>query len=384
MGVSDNLHGGCLARAPNAARRAPQESVSMFEQTHMLDALRRLVEAESPTSDLAACLVCVEVADALGEELLGVRGERLFSDGRTHLRWRFGTPRVLLVGHLDTVWPLGTLARWPFEERDGRATGPGIFDMKAGVVQLLFAVASLEDRDGVSIMLTTDEEIGSPTARPLFEREAKGLEAALVLEPSAGGALKTERKGVALYRLEVTGRAAHAGLDPEKGVNAALEIALQLPVIAELARPELGTTVTPTLLSAGTAANTVPARAAAHVDVRVRTAAEAKRVAAGFAALTPSLPGISLAVQELAGVPPLERSASAALFARAQALDGSLTETSVGGGSDGNLLASLGVPVLDGLGAVGDLAHADGEYVEVASLPERATLVARLVQDLLQ
>ena len=357
--------------------------------SEMVAALGRLVETESPTSDPAACLACVEVVDALAAELLGVRAERLVSGERTHLRWQFGSsPRVLLVGHLDTVWPLGTLARWPFAVRDGTASGPGVFDMKAGVVQLLYALAALDDRDGVAVLLSTDEEIGSPTARPLLEREAAGVEAALVLEPSAHGALKTERKGNAVYLVEVSGRAAHAGLDPEKGANAALELALQLPAVAALARPERGTSITPTLLAAGTSVNTVPATASAHVDVRASTAAESERVASGLAALSPSLAGTTIAVSRTLDVPPLERRASAALYSRAVALADELglppiAEASVGGASDGNLLASLGVPVLDGLGAVGDLAHAEGEYVLVDALPERSALVARLVQDLL-
>jgi glutamate carboxypeptidase len=306
-----------------------------------------------------------------------------------HLRWRFGdAPRVLLVGHLDTVWPLGTLDRWPFEVRDGRATGPGVFDMKAGVVQLLFALAALESRDGVSVLLTTDEETGSPTARPLIEETAAGIEAALVLEPSSAGALKTERKGVALYRIDVRGRAAHAGLDPEKGANAAVELAHQLLAVAALERPELGTTVTPSLVAAGSAANTVPASASAQVDVRVRTRDESERVAAAFAALAPVTPGTSVGVERGVELPPMERSASAALYGRAQRLAvllglPPLTEASVGGGSDGSVLAGLGVPVLDGLGAVGDHAHAEGEYVEVDALAERAALVAALVGDLL-
>lgn len=397
MGASDKLGDKSLARAPNAASDGRRESDAMsvlVEELRartpaMTAALRRLVEAESPTADAEACLACADVADALAGELLGVRAERVRCGDRIHLRWRFGErPRVLLVGHLDTVWPIGTLARWPFAERDGIATGPGVFDMKAGVVQLLFALAALGDRDGVAVLLTTDEETGSPTARPLIERAAEGIEAALVLEPSAGGALKTERKGVSLYRIEVTGRAAHAGLDTEKGANAALELAHQLVAVAALARPEAGTTVTPTLVAGGTAVNTVPAHASAQVDVRVRTRVEAERVDAGFAALAPSLPGTALAVERTIGIPPLERSASAALFARAEALAlelglPPLAEASVGGGSDGSVLASLGVPVLDGLGAVGDLAHAEGEYVEVARLAERAALVARLVEELL-
>jgi glutamate carboxypeptidase len=354
----------------------------------MVDALRALVETESPTADPDACRACVGVADELAAELLGSRGETLEVDGRVHLRWRFGgATRVLLVGHLDTVWPLGTLARWPFEVRDGRASGPGVFDMKAGVVQLLFALAALERLDGVAVVLTTDEETGSASSRALIEETAAGAEAALVLEPSAHGALKTERKGVALYRVEAHGRAAHAGLDPELGANAAVELAHQLLAIAELAEPELGTTVTPTLVSAGTAANTVPAEASAQIDVRVRTLAEAERVAAAFAALRPVLDGTSLQVEHGVAIPPLEHHASAALFERAQGLAAALgleplTEAAVGGGSDGNALAARGLPVLDGLGAVGDHAHAEGEYALVAALPDRAALVAALVADL--
>ncbi len=356
----------------------------------MIEALRALVDAESPTGDPAACLMCVDVVDAIADDLLGVRGERIELGGRVHLRWRFGTaPRVLLIGHLDTVWPVGTLARWPFEVRDGHATGPGVFDMKAGVVQLLFALAALDSTDGVAVLLTTDEESGSPTARPLIEETASGIEAALVLEPSAGGALKTERKGVSLYRINVRGRAAHAGLDPEKGANAAVELAHQLLAVAALARPELGTTVTPTLVAAGTAVNTVPAEASARVDVRVRTELEAGRIAAAFAALEPVDPATSLDVERSISIPPLEHAASAALFARAQELAGglglaALTEAAVGGGSDGSVLAALGLRVLDGLGAVGDHAHGEGEYVVVDELAERAALVAALVQDLLR
>ena len=355
----------------------------------MIDALRALVEAESPSADPAACLACVEIADELAHVLLGVRGERMEVGGRVHLRWRFGArPRVLLIGHVDTVWPLGTLERWPFTVRDGRATGPGIFDMKAGVVQLLFALAQVESLDGVAVLLTTDEELGSPTGRAVIEETADGIEAALVLEPSAAGALKTERKGVAVYRVGVTGTAAHAGLEPEKGANAVVELAHQLLAVAALARPEEGTTVTPSVVSAGSAVNTVPARAVAHVDVRTRTLSEADRVAAAFAALQPVTADTKLDVEREIGVPPLERRASAALYERAQRVAASLgmaplAEASVGGGSDGNLLAGLGIQVLDGLGAVGGGAHAEGEYVEVDAMHERSRLVAALVEDLL-
>jgi glutamate carboxypeptidase len=222
----------------------------------------------------------------------------------------------------------------------------------------------------------------------VIEETAEGIEAALVLEPSAAGALKTERKGVAVYRVAVTGRAAHAGLEPEQGANAAVELAHQLLAVAGLARPELGTSVTPSLVSAGTAVNVVPADAVAHVDVRSRTLAEAERIDAALRALRPVTPGTSLEVERTVAVPPLEHRASAGLFRRAQRVAAAvglppLREAAVGGGSDGNLLAGLGIAVLDGLGAVGGGAHAEGEYVEVDALAERAGLVAALVADLL-
>lgn len=358
----------------------------------MLEALEALVTSESPSADPAACERCVSVADGIALRIVGWAGERLVVDGRTHLRWRFGDrTRVLLVGHLDTVWPTGTVARWPFAVRDDRASGPGVFDMKAGVVQLLFAlglVGELGGLDGVTVVLTTDEEIGSPTSRALLAEEARGARAALIPEPSFDGALKTERKGVALYRVEAAGRAAHAGLNPEQGINAALEVARQVLGLSELADPSLGTTVTPSLVSAGTAANTVPASAVAHFDVRFATREEAERVAAGFAALRPGVPGATVEVERETFVPPLERTSSAELFELARRVQDELglpplREASVGGGSDGNHIAALGVPTLDGLGAVGDHAHGEGEFVLVPALAERAALLAALVSELL-
>jgi glutamate carboxypeptidase len=358
----------------------------------MVEALEALVAAESPSTDLEACESCAAVADGLALQLIGRSAERVVVDGRTHLRWRLGgQARVLLVGHLDTVWPVGTLARWPFGVQEDRASGPGVFDMKAGVVQLLFALALVGERgglDGVSVVLTTDEEIGSPTSRGLLAEEARGVRAALVVEPSFDGALKTERKGVALYRLEAHGRAAHAGLDPEQGVNAALEVARQLLDLAELAEPSLGTTVTPTLLAAGTAPNTVPPSAVAHFDVRFATREEGDRVAAAFDAVRPRVPGATTSVERETFVPPLERSSSAELFEVAERLQAGLglpplREASVGGGSDGNHLAAIGVPTLDGLGAVGDHAHGEGEFTVVPPMAERAALLAALVSELL-
>jgi glutamate carboxypeptidase len=357
----------------------------------MVEALEALVGVESPSADLKACESCAAVADGLAVRLLGRPAERVIVDGRTHLRWRFGRQsRVLLVGHLDTVWPLGTVARWPFSVRGDQASGPGVFDMKAGVVQLLFALALVREGpglDGVTLVLTTDEEIGSPSSRDLLAGEAGGVAAVLIPEPSFEGALKTERKGVALYRLEAAGRASHAGLNPEQGVNAAVEVARQVLDLAQLADPSSGTTVTPSLVSAGTATNTVPASAAAHFDVRFATRAEGERIAAAFAAVRPSVPGASTTVEQETFVPPLERSSSGELFELAKRLQVELglpplREASVGGGSDGNHLAALGVPTLDGLGAVGDFAHGEGEFVLVSAMAERAALLAALVSDL--
>ena len=354
----------------------------------MLDAMEALVAVESPSSEPSACAACADVADELGKRLLGARAERHLVNGRTHLRWRFGTPRVLLSGHLDTVWPLGTVARWPFRRDDGVATGPGVFDMKAGVVQLLFSLAALDDLDGVCVLLTADEEIGAPTSAALIDETAAGMTAALVLEPSAHGALKTERKGISVFRITASGRAAHAGLEPESGANAAVELAHQLVAVAALSSRESGTTVTPSLVVAGTAVNTVPAEATAHVDVRTRTGAEARRIRSAFGSLAPVVAGTSLAVEETVSVPPLERAASAELFARAQRIASALgleplEEAAVGGSSDGSRIASLGIPTLDGLGAVGDLAHAEGEFVHVGSIAERTALVAALTSELL-
>jgi glutamate carboxypeptidase len=354
----------------------------------MVDALERLVQVESPSNDSTATRACAVATDEIGSELLGQKAQYIERDDRTHLNWMFGSPtKVLLMGHLDTVWPLGTISRWPFEVKDDIATGPGCFDMKAGVVQLLYALSVLDDLDGVGILLTTDEELGSPSARGLIEETVRGARAALVLEPSAQGALKTERKGASSYRLDVTGRAAHPGLDPEKGVNAAIELAHQVLAIAEVARPDVGTTVSPNVLTAGSATNTIPGKASVHVDVRASSPEEQERVDEALRTLTPVLSGTSLEIERIASCPPMTRSASADLYALAERVADKmglqpLEEKAVGGASDGNSVAGMGVPTLDGLGAVGDGAHAEGEYVQIDAMPERAALVAGLVAEL--
>jgi glutamate carboxypeptidase len=285
------------------------------------------------------------------------------------------------------VWPAGTTAHWPFAVDGDRATGPGVFDMKAGLLQGLHAMASC-GVPGVDLLVTSDEEIGSPSSRALIEREAGRSRAVLVLEPSVEGAPKTARKGVSMYRLLVHGRASHAGLEPEAGVNALVELAAQVGVLTGLADPGCGTTVTPTVASAGTTANTVPAAAQVALDVRAWTAAEQQRVDAALRSLRPTVPGAVLELLGGVNRPPMEAAASAELMGLASRCAADLglplpAGRAVGGGSDGNFTAGLGVPTLDGLGAVGDGAHALGEWVSVAALAGRTALVASLVSALL-
>jgi glutamate carboxypeptidase len=354
----------------------------------MLDDIRTLVTCESPSTDPAAVARSAATVARVGRRLLGAEPERIEP---AHLRWRFGgePTRVLVLGHHDTVWPAGSLATHPCTVDGAVLRGPGCFDMKAGLVVAMYAIAALPDRSGVTLLVTGDEEIGSVSSRPLVEKEAAGCVAALVFEASGpGGALKTERKGVAGYRVGVTGRAAHAGLEPERGVNAAVEVAHQVLAVSALADAVRGTTVTPTVLSAGTAPNTVPGAAELTVDVRATDDTEQRRVDGEMRALRPVLPGARVEVTAAPSRPPLPARSSARLFARAQELATALglpalTGTAVGGGSDGNLTAAVGTPTLDGLGAVGGGAHADDEHVLIAELPGRAALAAALLTDLL-
>ena len=360
----------------------------MAALTDMLADVRALVECESPSADLAAVARSAEVVARVGAAHLGADPERIVLDGRTHLRWRLGAApsRVLLLGHHDTVWPLGSLADHPCTVEDGVLRGPGCFDMKAGLVMAFHAAAGL---DGVTLLVTGDEELGSTSSRQLVEEEARAATAALVLEASAGGgALKTERKGTSMYEVRVVGRAAHAGLEPERGVNATLELAHQALAVSALADERAGTTVTPTAAHAGTTTNTVPAAGSFMVDVRARTVAEQERVDRAIRALRPVLPGARVEVTGEPNRPPLEAAASAALYERVCWIAARLglpepTCAAVGGASDGNFTAGVGTPTLDGLGAVGGGAHAPDEHVLVEALPGRTALLRALVEELL-
>jgi glutamate carboxypeptidase len=356
----------------------------------MLDDLGELVTCESPSADMAALARSARLVAALGQRLTGQAPDIIDSAGPTHLRWVFGRPgRLLLVGHHDTVWPTGSLADHPWSVSGGIARGPGCLDMKAGLVQMFHGLSLLGGLDGLTVLVTGDEEVGSPTAGPLIEEAARGCAAALVLEMATDdGALKTGRKGVSLYELSVTGRAAHAGLEPERGVNASVEAAHQVLAVSALADPVRGTTVTPTVLRSGTAANVVPAHATLAIDVRASTAAEQQRVDGALRALGPDLPGAAVTVSAGPSCPPMETASSAALFARAQRIAGllglgPLRGASVGGASDGNRTAGVGTATLDGLGAVGGGPHADHEHVDTAQMPGRAALLTALVAELL-
>ncbi len=364
-------------------------------QGQMLELLRRFVELESPSDNKAAV---DHLGKVLAQEFQQLGGRvTLFpqSEYGDHLKAEFagGTAKpVLLLGHFDTVYPLGTLATMPFRVEGGRVFGPGVYDMKAGIVMMMFALRALRESDQslnrpVTVLLDTDEEIGSPTGRPVVEATARECEAVLVLEPSQGikGALKTARKGVGDFTIEVTGRAAHAGVDFEKGHSAVIEAARQILEVAKFTDLSRGLTVNPGVVQGGTRTNVIAAEAHVEVDLRIARMADAAEVEKKFAALTPFDPNCQVRVSGGINRPPMERTdGTIRLFRLAQEqatlLGMSLDEASTGGGSDGNFTSGLGIPTLDGLGAVGEGAHAAHEAILLDELSRRAALLACLLQ----
>lgn len=368
----------------------------------LLSLTRALCEAESPSGDGEGSRAVVNLLEEAARELEGFAsvertpapdgyGEhfrlRAFAEGAREER------TLLLLGHTDTVHPRGTLQRMPWREEDGRIYAPGVFDMKAAsavAIEALRACVALgaRPRRPVVLLLTCDEESGSRSGRALVEEEARRAEYVLVLEPSApGGRAKTARKGTGLFTLVVEGRAAHAGLEPEKGVSAILELARQIERVASLARPELGTTINVGTLSGGTHANVVAAGARAEVDVRFSTLEEARRIEDAMRGLQPFDSRASLKVSGGINRPPLERTeAVATLYEKARRVasefDFELGETSVGGASDGNFAAAYCAAVLDGLGVEGDGAHASYEHIVADRLVPRAAFLAALVASL--
>jgi glutamate carboxypeptidase len=347
--------------------------------------LRELVEYESPTGHSEGVRA---VAERIGEELEAGGADVRFVGGHLVADLDGNGEPLLVLGHTDTVWPVGTLASLPFRVDDDRAYGPGALDMKGGLVVLAEALRETgPHRRALRVFLTADEEHGSPTAREPLREAARDVAAALVLEPpTPSGALKTARRGLRRFHLAVEGRAAHTGTDPESGASAIEELAHQVLRIKALRDAAPGISVNVGLVRGGRQDNVVPDHAEARIEIRVRNAAESTLVEEALRSLTPAVPGTRLRLEEEHGRPPLERSAgSAALFGKAyehgRKLGLNLREATSGGGSDGNLVGALGVPVLDGLGAEGGGAHARGEHVRLSSIPLRARLLARLLED---
>jgi glutamate carboxypeptidase len=355
-----------------------------------------MVNMDSPSTDKALVDRFARFVGSRFEEIGGVVDFVATERFGDHLRVRFGggtSGSILLLGHTDTVFGPGESAKRRFQIKDGRATGPGVFDMKAGILMMWSAVKALlhsQERleRGITVLLTSDEEVGSTTSRELLESEARASRAVLVLEPSLpGGGLKTARKGVGRFTIKALGRAAHAGIDPSKGINAIEEIARQIMAIHALNNAGLGTTVNVGLIQGGTRSNVVPAEAAVEVDVRVANMQEASRAEKAIHALQPQLHGARLEIRGGFNRPPMERNEGVIrLFEEAKKIGAELgmviEEGSTGGASDGNFTSALGVPTLDGLGAIGDGAHAIDEYVDVGSLPRRTALVAGLIKTL--
>jgi glutamate carboxypeptidase len=365
----------------------------------MVRTLRALVETESPSDNKAAVHAAVQLTAEFAEACGGrvkLHKQKVFGDV---LEARFGTFRdgrkpILLLGHLDTVWPLGTLKTMPWREADGRGGpkfwGPGVLDMKAGVAMALAAVRALGEMGvnrPVTLLLNPDEEVGSPVSRPITERLALASAAVLVLEPAQGLACKTARKGVGDYRLHVTGVAAHAGVDFERGHSAILELARLLETVAGFTDLRIGRTVNPGVIAGGTRSNVIAENAYADVDVRIAKASDAAKVAKLFRGLRCADPKCKVEVTGGLNRPPMERKpGTVALYRQARRLAAelgfTLEEAATGGGSDGNFTAALGVPTLDGLGAVGEGAHAAHESVVVEHLVPRTALLAAMLAEL--
>jgi glutamate carboxypeptidase len=372
-------------------------------ESEMLALLRKMVEIESPSDDKAAVdrmgAFLAEVFERFGGRVTFYPQEA----AGNHLKAEFagGAPGgasdradarpVLLLGHFDTVWPMGTLAQMPFQIKDGRAFGPGVYDMKAGIAMMIFALRALKESGAahrpVTILLDTDEEVGSTTGRPIVEATAKDCEAVLVLEPSQGpqGHLKTSRKGVGDITIRVRGRASHSGVDFEKGRSAIVELARQLLEIVKFTDLSRGITVNPGVIQGGTRSNVVAAEAWAEIDLRIARAADAAELEKKFAALKPFDPDCVIELSGGINRPPMERTeGTVRLFGMAREIASTigwrLEESSTGGGSDGNFTSALGLPTLDGLGALGEGAHAANESVVIGELPQRTALLTALIQ----
>ena len=369
------------------------------KKEEIIEAIGQMVECESPSDSPADVNRYVDLLAEHSKDIATAKIIKSHTYGK-HLRLEFKVPgkgkngRILGVGHSDTVWPLGTLRSMPYRRRKGRLWGPGVLDMKAGIAFFIYAARALRDLDiparrNIDLLIVSDEEIGSKESRPLTEAEAKRSNCVLVLEPGSApiGALKTARKGIAGYRLVVHGKAAHAGVDFSSGASAIVEIARQIGRIAGFTDLERGTTVNPGVISGGTRTNVTAAEAHVDIDVRVTRLRDAVAIDRKMRSLRPFDKRCRLVVEGGLNRPPMERTKGvASLFARAKEIGESmgmeLEESSTGGGSDGNFTAALGIPTLDGLGAVGNGAHAIDESILIDRIPDRTALLAGLLAGL--
>lgn len=367
-----------------------------LKQPELIAFLKELVECESPSDSVPAIRQFTDLFAARVADIATVKRVR------EHVLIRFQLPgprrkqpgQILGLGHSDTVWPLGTLTSMPWRVADGRLWGPGVLDMKAGLALFVYAARILRELDRpvrreVTLLLNADEEVGSPDSRALTEEQAKGSAAVLVLEPGTGleGKLKTARKGVGVYHVAVKGRAAHAGVDFEKGASAVLELARQLQRIESFTNLDRGLTVNPGVISGGTRSNVIAAEASAEVDIRIARLKDAPALDRKFKSLRAVDKRCSVTVTGGLNRPPMERTGEvASLFKLARELartfDVLLEESMTGGGSDGNFTAALGVPTLDGLGAVGEGAHAPHESILINRIADRTALLAKLIEAL--
>lgn len=373
----------------------PRELLSHLtdHSADMVDYLKTIVELESPSTDKTLTdKLSAFLADSFGQ-LVDQTTPVPQTEVGDHLLARIGdgTDQLLILCHIDTVWPGGEIQARPWRVEDGRAYGPGVLDMKIGVAQTYWALKALTDLGrrpdkNVTVLFNTDEEMGSRTSLETIQAEAARARAVFCLEPSApGGAIKIWRKGVGGFQIEVTGKASHAGSDHGSGINAIEELARQVIKVQGLTDYEVGTTVNVGLIEGGSRTNVVPDFARAGVDVRFKTPAEAERIEQTMLGLTPTNPNASIKVSGGVNRPPMEQTeGNKALFEKAKSLAGELgfelAGKGVGGGSDGNFTSAMGAPTLDGLGGVGHGAHALSEYVELAPMPLRTALLARLIE----
>ncbi|MEJ6607083.1 MAG: M20/M25/M40 family metallo-hydrolase [Candidatus Planktophila sp.] len=354
----------------------------------MLAAIEALVRCESPTEDLAACQSVVRLASDIATRVLGTPAQIKEFEGRPVFWWGSNEPEILLLAHLDTVWPIGAYSPL-WEVKADVVRGPGVFDMKAGFIQGLFALKDIANvADRVALIATTDEETGSFASRKLIMNLSAQAKAVLILEASLDGKVKTARKGTAMYKITVHGLAAHAGLEPEKGVNATVEIAQIILQLASLESEKFGTTVVPTLLKSGNSANTVPDLAILEIDARSFSQSELERIDTAIKALTLKNPKARLEISGGLNRPPLQPSSTEFLYQRFEKVAkeiglSPIGSAEVGGASDGNFAAAAGAQVLDGLGAIGGGAHAPNEWLSLKSIKERSALLHAFIKDLL-